>query len=314
MLPKDETMYKVELLNGNSGYFFKTNQLIFQTKTKYQNLEIYNTEDYGKILCLDNTFQTSDFDEFLYHEPLIHIPHIALKNPKSVLIIGGGDGGAIKQVLKYKSIENITVVELDEDVVKYSIQYLPQISDGAFNSNKVNLIIGDGKKYIESTNQKFDCIILDLTDPFGPSASLYTSEFFTKIKQNLNHNGILSLHIQSPITRPLILQRIYSTLKSVFTHVNTIFNYIPLYGTLWGFGIASNTINIDTITSNDIKNILNQHNINDLKFYNEKTHFALTAIPNYIQNILNQSQEIITELNKDQLINLADYQLAIQKI
>ena len=293
--------YKIEFLNRDMGYFFKMDSLVFQTETKYQNLKIYETKEYGRILCLDDVFQTSEFDEFLYHEPLIHAPLLNTENPKSILIIGGGDGGAIKEALKYPSVTKVTIVELDEDVIQYSKKYLPNISLGAFNSPKVEIIIGDGKAYLENTNNIFDVIILDLTDPFGAATALYTSNFYNTIKTKLSNTGCLALHIQSPITRPYVFQRMVSTLQSVFKYTNIMLNYIPFYGTLWGFSVSSNYTNLHKISTEDINKKLTDLKLN-LKFYNGATHHALLNIPPYIKEILHQPQEIITNINKDSLM------------
>ncbi|MDH5718208.1 MAG: polyamine aminopropyltransferase [Spirochaetia bacterium] len=292
--------YLVEPLNSDMGYYFKTSNIIYEKKTKYQNLEIFDIPMFGKILRLDGVFQTSEKDEFLYHELLAHVPGIAINGSKKALVIGGGDGGAIEELLKYPNLEKVVMVELDEDVVTASKEYIPNISNGAFDSSKLELRFEDGIKYIQNTNESFDQILLDLTDPFGPSTELYTKEFYQTVSKKLSAQGVLSLHIESPISRPEVFARIYWTLKSIFKYVTPMVNYVPMYGSLWGFAAASNNTNVTDITKETIISRLKNHNIQNLKFYNENTHFSVMAMPQYINEIIKEEKSPIlsgTHLN-----------------
>jgi len=287
------TNHLVESLNHNSGFYFKISKTIKKIQTKYQLLEILEIKDYGRVLRLDRIFQTSYRDEFLYHEPMVHVAAITINGPKTALVIGGGDGGSIEEILKYSSVKKIVMVELDEMVVEMSKKYLPQISNGAFESDKLELRFEDGLQYIKKCiqqNQKFDQIVLDLTDAFGPSASLYTQEFYQSINNILNKNGALSLHIESPIARPEVFSKLYHTLKSVFHNVIPMLNYIPMYGTLWGFAICSQNLDVKSMTSKTIKKRIKKFSLKNMQYYNENTHFSLLNLPNFIQDLLKESQ------------------------
>ena len=146
---------------------------MFNVQTEYQKLEILDTNIFGRMLRLDNIFQTSEKDEFLYHEILVHPSGISIGKPKTALVIGGGDGGAIEEILKYNTIERVYMIELDRKVVEVSQEYLPSISNNAFSSPKLELIFGDGIQYINKITEKMDMIILDLTDPQA-NLSIYT--------------------------------------------------------------------------------------------------------------------------------------------
>jgi spermidine synthase len=284
----------VESLSPNMGYYFRSQNVLVKTQTEFQSLEVHEFKDYGRVLRLDGIFQTSDRDEFLYHEPLTHVPGICMNGARTSLVIGGGDGGAAEELLKYSTMEKVVMVELDEGVVVASKKYIPDIAKDAFNSKKLELRYEDGIKYIQNTAEKFDHVLLDLTDPFGPSAALYTKNFYEDINRILNPGGALSLHIESPITRPTIFSGLYWTLKSVFKNVTPMLNYVPLYGTLWGFAVASQTLDPQNITKEEIKKRLAHFNMPDLKFYNENTHFSLMSLPNYVKDLIANEQKPYT--------------------
>jgi len=296
---------KVETLNKNFGYYIKVNEVLFSKKTKYQDLEILQTEAFGKMLRLDKVFQTSEKEEYLYHEPLVHVPGVTMNGPKKALVIGGGDGGAIEEFLKYNTLEKVYMVELDGEVVEACKKYIPNICKGAFESSKVDLRIEDGIRFIQKTNETFDQVMLDLTDPFGPSVALYTKEFYKEINKHLFAGGALSLHIESPISRPEVFGRLYRTLKSVFNNVSVMLNYVPLYGTLWAYAVASQELDVNEISKLEVDQRIKSLGLKDLQFYNGDTHLGLLSLPNYVRDILAQDHEIIektTELiNEDEV-------------
>jgi spermidine synthase len=281
----------IETLTDNMGYFFRASEMLFEKQTPFQDLAVYEFPSWGRVLRLDGVFQTSDKDEFLYHEPLAHIPGLCMNGPKKALVIGGGDGGAIEEILKYPTVKEVVMVELDRDVVDTSKKYLPAISKGAFDNPKTKLLIEDGVAYIQNCKEKFDLVILDLTDPFGPSVSLYTQEFYNSVNNILSENGAFTLHIESPISRPTLFQGIYQTLKSVFRFVTPMLNYVPMYGTLWAYAMASQVHNPLALDKNLIKDRLKAFELPDLQFINENTYFGILSMPNYVQDLLNERKE-----------------------
>lgn len=286
--------YKVETLNNEMGYYFHFDKILYDGKTPYQKIQVLESARFGKVLRLDNIFQTSEWDEFLYHEPLVHGAAISHGNIKNALVIGGGDGGAIKEFLKYKSLESVTMIELDKEVVEVSKKYIPSISDGSFDSPRLTLLFEDGIQFIKNTKKKFDVIMLDLTDPFGPSVELYTKEFYSALADHLTEDGLISLHIESPVSRPKIFSRLYHTLKSVFSIVRPMTNYVPMYGTLWGYALASNSVDPLLLKDETISNRLKENSIDDLRFYNPSTHSALLSLPNYINELLETPEKPIS--------------------
>lgn len=287
----------IETLNDNMGYFFRASELLFEKQTAFQDLAVYEFPHWGRVLRLDGVFQTSDRDEFLYHEPLAHVPGLCMNGPKRALVIGGGDGGAIEEILKYPTVEEVVMVELDRDVVDASKMHLPDISKGAFDNPKTTLLIEDGIAYIKNCQEKFDLVILDLTDPFGPSVSLYTQEFYNSVNNILSETGAFTLHIESPISRPALFQGIYHTLKSVFKFVSPMLNYVPMYGTLWAYAMASQVHDPLSISRETIKKRLDSFKLPDLQFINEDTYYSVLSIPNYVQSLLKEEKEPYTENN-----------------
>jgi spermidine synthase len=276
------------------GFFIIPKQKILEKETKFQKLELFEHDFYGKVLRLDGYFQTSEFDEFLYHESLAQFPLIAHPNPKKILIIGGGDGGSLEEVTKHKHVENITIVELDKDVVEFSKKYLNNINKNSFEDKRVNLIFDDGIKFLENTKENFDVIILDLTDPCGESRNLYTKEFYELVSKKLNKNGILSLHTEAYIHYPDIFSRIISTLKSVFKFVGNHSVFIPIYGTSLSFGLCSNDINFKEINKDILEKRFQNRAISDLNYLDPSVFKSALVEPKYIQDIMKTDTRIST--------------------
>ncbi len=307
--------YMVEPLNDYMGYYFCSNHLLCKEKTEYQLLEIHEVPEYGRILRLDGILQTSNKDEFLYHEILVHVPAITMDGPQKALLIGGGDGGGIKEILKYPSLKKVVMVELDECVVERSKEFLPKISNGAFESEKLELHIQNGLEYVRNNAEMdFDQVVLDLTDAFSFSLSLYTKEFYKQVKKTMTRKGVLSLHIESPITMSENFRRIYWTLKSAFKFVRPMLNYIPLYGSLWGFATASDHYDPAHLSINQISKRLKAHELKDLKFYNAQTHQQVQCIPPYIQELIQEPAPIITKENKNSVREVTRERIRISAI
>jgi len=166
-------------------------KLIHKEKTSYQNLKIYKTERFGNLLLLDGAIQTTEKDEFIYHEMLTHTVMLLHPEPREVLIIGGGDGGILKEVLKYKSVKRAHLVEIDERVIEISKKYLKNICQKAFQDKRVKIIIEDGAKFIKETSEKFDIIIIDSPDPVGVAKVLFSHKFYKDNFAHLTEEGLM---------------------------------------------------------------------------------------------------------------------------
>ncbi|MEM6624909.1 MAG: polyamine aminopropyltransferase, partial [Pseudomonadota bacterium] len=179
------TGWNVEQLHEWYGQVIREDQVHYDSNTEHQRLRVIENARFGRVLTLDGIVQTTEGDEFIYHEMLTHVPVLAHGAAKAVLIIGGGDGGMAREVLRHQSVESLTQVEIDAGVVEFSKTYLPSLSAGAFDDPRLNLVIADGAAFMAEDTSTYDVIIIDSTDPIGPGAVLFTREFYTNAKARL---------------------------------------------------------------------------------------------------------------------------------
>lgn len=289
-----------ETLNPHFGYFYTVKKSISKGHTDYQQIELIDTDEFGKVLLLDNITQLGERNDQSYHEPMVHPALCSHPNPKSVCIIGGGDGGILREVLKHPSVKKVNMVELDQGVISFAKKHLASVHKNAFDDPRLELTITDGRGFIEQQRGAFDVVIMDMTDPFGPSKMLYTSNFFRKVKKALrNDNGLFVMHSESPISRPTAFACINKTLSSVFPEVSLMYVYIQMYGILWSISVCSPTVNIGAQTATAINRKLKKRNIEGLKVYTGETHHAMMTPYPYIYDALKRPARIITDRRPD---------------
>lgn len=297
-------LFPLEQLNEGFGFWVRATRSIARVKSPFQNIELFETVKFGRALRIDNYFMTSDADEFFYHENMVHVAGITHPGPKRALIIGGGDGGAAEEYLKYKSMQEVVMAEIDEVVVEFCKEHLPEVHRGAFDDPRLKVLITDGKAYVENCKDQFDLMMLDLTDPFGPAEMLYRVEFLRECRRILGPKGVLSMHLGSPITCPNVFHRQLSSLREVFKVVRPYLVYVPLYGTWWGMAAASDETDPLAIGEQEVEQRIAQRGIGDLKYYNGATHRGVFALPNFVREILAQPSKPIsaaTPLDEDNL-------------
>lgn len=275
-----------EWLNPNSGWFTRAGHCLEKFRSPHQQIEVYETPDFGRLFRLDGAFMSSERDEFFYHENLVHLPALAHREPKSALVLGGGDGGSAKELLKHPSMERVVIAELDQAVVDIARRHLPAVHRGALDNPKVEICIGDGLAYVRNSQEAFDLILFDLTDPGGASAPLHTAEFYAACRARLAPGGALALHIGSPLAQPERFRASVRDLRSVFAIVRPYTLFIPLYGTLWGMACASDSLDPALLTAQEVESRLGERGIADLRYYNGDTHRAVLAQPNYLRALL----------------------------
>lgn len=278
--------FVAEALSPDLGFYVRTTHRLAERRSPMQHIEIVETPLFGRAMRIDDCFMTSERDEFFYHEPIVQLPAVSHGQVRSALVIGGGDGGAIEELLKHPGMARVLMVELDADVIDMARTWLPHIHRGAFLDRRVELHIGDGLAFVDRCTEKFDQIVLDLTDPFGPAVALYTAEFYAACQRVLTPGGVLSLHIQSPIHRGPTLARIVASLKTAFPIVRPYLQYVPLYGTLWGMAMASDSVDPLTLSTEEVDRRIASLSLRDLQLYNGATHQALLAQPNYLRELL----------------------------
>lgn len=275
VIPYDEIDEKIGL---------KVKKKLYSGRSQYQKIEVYDTYSFGRILVLDGIFQTSEVDEFIYHEMLCHLPLLLHQDPRKVLIIGGGDGGSLEEVLKHP-IEKVWVVEIDRKVIGVSKKYLPSISRGAFNSKKAEIIVGDGLKFIKNYKNFFDVIILDLSDPVGPAKELISLNFYKDVKKALKKRGVLSVQSGSITVQLKLVETIYKRLKKVFPFVEIHRACVPLYQAgEYSFTLAAN-FNLEKVSLAKLERRFKKLNLKT-KYYLPKIHLSSRAKPRYLKNLL----------------------------
>lgn len=274
-----------EAIADDWGQYFENYTLIFEEKSDDQHLILIDTQSYGRVLILDGYVQVTEKDNYIYHEMLTHVPILSHGNCKEVLIIGGGDGGMAKEVLKYPNI-SVTMVEIDKSVIDFSRKYLGTICDDAFESDHLDLQIADGAVYVKNTNKTFDVIIVDSTDPHGPGEVLFTKEFYTDCKNILNNGGILVTQNGIPFTQKDELRNSVAYFRELFEIGTCYLADIPSYiGGPMAFGFATDNPNSIDI---DITTIQDRFNAAEIQtaYYNPEIHKASFAHPNYVRDII----------------------------
>ncbi|MBD3344562.1 MAG: polyamine aminopropyltransferase [Chitinivibrionales bacterium] len=297
---KDEKRVFHEQLNDNFGFYYTINETLYRGKTAFQDIELVDTPEFGKVLLLDNITQVAEKNDYQYHEPMVHPALCCHPKPQDILVIGGGDGGILKEVLKYPTVRKIHFAELDSDVVNFSKKYLSSMNKNSFDQPRVRMNFTDGRAFVEKRNKEFDGVIMDMTDPFGPSKMLYTKEFFQAVKRSLkNPRGVFVMHSESPITRPVAFNCINKTLGKVFTHVNIVYIYIQMYAVLWSIAVCSDETDISKTKAAVINRRLETYGITNNKVYTGATHHAMLAAYPYIEDILKTRAPIITDSKPD---------------
>lgn len=275
-----------EWLNTNSGYFIRARRPLEKFRSAYQEIEVWDTAEYGILFRLDGSFMTSEADEFFYHENLVHPAAITHPSPETALVIGGGDGGSAEELLKYSTLRSLRIVELDPAVVDIARRYLRSVHLGSLDDPRVTLSFGDGLAYVRDCSDFFDLIVLDLTDPKGPSEPLYTTEFYRSCAARLNPGGLLSLHIASPVAQPERFRAVVTSLRQAFAVVRPYLVAIPLYGGLWAMACASASLDPGRLMAADVERRLELRGVQRLKYYNGGTHRGMLALPNFARVLL----------------------------
>lgn len=286
MKKTDRACYVAERLSPDFGFYLRESRQLAKINSAWQKIEIFENPLFGRVMRIDDCFMTSERDEFFYHEPMVHLPAISHGGVRRALIVGGGDGGAAEELLKYPGLERLVLAELDGEVIRMAQEWLPAIHHGAFDDPRLELRLGNALPFIEKGTERFDQILLDLTDPFGPATDLYTVEFYRACQKILNPGGVISLHIGSPVHLQTPMTRIAASLREVFAIVRPYLQYVPLYGTLWCMAMASDEIDPLRLSPLEVDARLNQYGLQDLQLYNGATHHALLALPNFVREIL----------------------------
>ncbi|MDR2209322.1 MAG: polyamine aminopropyltransferase [Azoarcus sp.] len=275
-----------ELLTPDWGFFIRSSKRHEAFHSGFQEIEVHDSESFGTLFRLDGHFMTSEKDEFFYHENLVHMAAITHNQPRRALVVGGGDGGSAEELFKHPSIEHITLVEIDQAVVDIARRHLQQVHRGSLDDPRLTLKIEDGFAYVKTSTESFDLIVLDLTDPGGPSTLLYTPEFYRACAERLSGNGIMTLHIASPLANPVQIRETLQRLREAFNHVVPYLTSVPLYGGLWLMAFCSQQADPRQLTTDDVEARLQERAIRHLQYYNGAMHGASLALPNFVRALV----------------------------
>ena len=276
-------------------------QTLYSGRTPYQQVEVIETAPFGRCLVLDGRTQSSEADEFVYHETLVHPALTTLTEPHSVFIAGGGEGATAREVLSRHSVQRVVMVDLDREVVELCQKYLPRHHQGAFQDPRLELIFADAWQYLANSKESFDLIVMDIPDPLesGPAYLLFTKEFYTLARSRLNPEGLLV--VQAGPCGPLNFQEtftaIHHTLADVFPAVYPYRCYMPSFGSPWGFILASLGPVPTNLSEDQVDHRLSKDLARDLHYYDGVTHKGLFYLPKYIRKGIGQETRLITKEN-----------------
>lgn len=276
----------------------RVNKQLCSRQSEFQRIDMFETKEFGNMLTLDGYVMCTQIDEFIYHEMIVHTPMAVHPNVERVLVIGGGDGGALRELAKYDSIKQLDLVEIDEEVINACKEFLPETACG-FSDKRVTVYIQDGLKYIRTCENTYDLIIVDSTDPFGPGEGLFTKEFYGNCYKALKEDGIMVNQHESPFYEndARAMQRAHKRITESFAICRVYSAHIPTYPSgHWLFGFASKKYH----PVKDLK-AMNWKALNiNCRYYNCNLHRGSFAMPNYVEELLKnvEAEEEIMETKK----------------
>lgn len=269
-----------EMQIENAAMTYKVKETLHREQSEFQDLAILDTYEFGRMLVLDGIVQTTIKDEFVYHEMISHIPLFSHPNPRKVLVVGGGDGGVIREVLKHPSVEKAVLCEIDKLVVDMSKKYLPEIAC-ALDDPRCEVFIGDGLKYVVDRKNEFDVIVVDSTDPFGAAEGLFNINFYKALNECLTEDGIFVAQTETPFYLPDTVKHVYNDIKNAFPIAKMFMAAIPTYpGVYWSFTVGSKKHDPENPFMNRIPEDM------DTKYYYKELHKAAFVLPKYVRDLI----------------------------
>ncbi len=273
-------------------------EVLYRGQTKFQSIEIIRTGSFGKCLVLDGKMQSSEIDEFIYHEALVQPAMLTHPCPETVFIAGGGEGATLREILSHNTVKRVVMIDIDEEVIATCKRFLPDHSQGAFEDKRTELHHTDARDYLAKCGEAFDIVIIDLPEPIeeGPAYLLYTQEFYQLVRERLTANGIISVQAGSAALNELLsFSSVNNTLKSVFPIVYPYQTDVPSFGGPWGFCLASLNLNPVQLSATEIDSRISARSLNGLKFYDGLSHQGMFSLPKYLRTELSQPTKLITD-------------------
>ncbi len=268
-----------EYQTKNVKLSFRVKDVLYTKQSEYQYISVFETEDFGRILALDDVVMLTTKDEFVYHEMISHVPLLTHGNVSRALVIGGGDGGTVRELLKHP-IKEVNLVEIDQEVIEASKKYFPSVSSG-LSDPRVKIFFEDGIEFIKK-NKGYDVIIIDSPDPIGPAVGLFSGEFYKNVFEALNENGIMVAQTETPILFGDLIKRLYKDMSSVFPYTNLYSAVIPTYpGAFWTFTMGSKTIN-------PISREISATPVLKTKYYIRELHRSYFILPPFVKDLISE--------------------------
>ncbi|MDD2234800.1 MAG: polyamine aminopropyltransferase [Desulfitobacteriaceae bacterium] len=273
-------LWYTEKQTPNVGITCKISKTLHDEQTKFQHMAVIDTEQFGRMLVLDGMVMTTIKDEFVYHEMISHVALNTHPNPENVLVIGGGDGGAIREVTKHPKVKKATLVEIDARVVDVSKELLPEIAVALKGNPKVEVLIDDGIAHIKNKEKVYDVILIDSTEPIGPAEGLFSLEFYRQIYKALKEDGIMVAQTESPFFNKDLISRVYKDISSIFPLTKLYLANIPTYPSgLWSFTMGSKRWDPEQIEESKLPHL-------DTNYYCPEIHRAIFKLPGFVKNLL----------------------------
>ena len=294
----DKRKWLYDEVNPNLAQLHRIKKEIYSGRTEFQSVQIVDTGSFGICLVLDGKIQSSESDEFIYHEALVHPAMLSHECPETALVVGGGEGATLREVFSHTTIKKAVMVDIDRQVIDICRRYLPSFHKGSFDDPRLDIRFADARLFLQDSRDKFDVIIIDLVEPLeqGPACLLYTREFYELVKDRLNAGGIIS--VQSGAAGWTNFQNftaIIKTLKAVFTIVCPYHAYVPSFVDMWGFATTSQRINPKALSAEDVDRRISVRLSNRLRSYDGLTHQSLFTLPKHLRHQLAITRRIITD-------------------
>ena len=293
-----EGSWHYELITPDLYQAERINHVFFSGRTPYQEVVVQDGAAFGRSLVLDGKTQSTEVDEFVYHEGLVHPAMISHRAPTSVFVAGGGEGATIREVLKHNAVESVVMVDIDSKVVDLCREYLPNHHRGSFDDPRVRLVYADALAYLESTSERFDIVIIDVPDPLeaGPAYLLFTQEFYSLIRDRLRPGG--AMVSQSGPTGPSFYEQCFSvvanTVASVFPAVTMSETFVPSFGSTWGFVIGSLGEDPGALSPEEVDARIAARITGQLRYFDGTTLRGMVSVPKYLRESVASESRIIT--------------------
>lgn len=295
MQTHNHNMMFSEVGDWAESHYYQVEKIHYAGKSDFQDILILETRGYGKMLVLDGRVQSAEDDEHIYHESLVHPSLIAHPAPRSVLIIGGGEGATLREVLRHPTVERAVMVDIDREVVEQCRKFMPEWHQGAFDDPRAQVVFADGKSYVENTAERFDCVIIDICDVLeeSPALALYTEGFYQSVKKCLRPGGLVivqAMELNEEESDDHLT--VHELLGRVFRHVGSYAQYIASFWSNWGFVVASDSIDVMAVSRHDVDTRLRQRRLEKvLAHYDGETHAHMFALPKGIRDVLREARE-----------------------